>query len=88
MFFKISYFVEKILVATIMSVCSYLTPQEEKKKHHIQVVEKEIRTHPELYPELHPKAHPSEVDQEKEVGEFDSKYQLKKEPEPHIKPSL
>ncbi|PVD28625.1 hypothetical protein C0Q70_11218 [Pomacea canaliculata] len=71
-----------------MSVCSYLTPQEEKKKHHIQVVEKEIRTHPELYPELHPKAHPSEVDQEKEVGEFDSKYQLKKEPEPHIKPSL
>jgi hypothetical protein len=71
-------------------LCSYLTPEDQKHKHHVEVVEKEIHSHPEEYPDLHvgAKIPPSLSLQEKEVAEFDKKYELPKVNEPHIKPTI
>lgn len=68
----------------------YMTPDDVKRKHHVEVVEKEIHTHPEKYPALHPSTQIPEsvTEQAKEVEEFDRVYRLPKEPKPHIKPSL
>ena len=67
---------------------SYFTPVSERQKHHIDVVEEEIHHHPEKYPGIKPLEHPSPTEAEKEVKEFDKRYSLPKEPEPHIKPTL
>jgi len=67
---------------------SYFTPVSERQKHHINVVEEEIHHHPEKYPGIKPLEHPSPTEAEKEVKEFDKRYSLPKEPEPHIKPTL
>ncbi|KAJ8314748.1 hypothetical protein KUTeg_006898 [Tegillarca granosa] len=67
----------------------YFTPESKRKKHHIEVVEKEIHEHPERYPAIHPSedpAHLSKTEIEKEVKEFDKKYELPEKP--HIKPTL
>lgn len=68
----------------------YLTPEDMKRKHHIDVVEKEIHSHPEKYPELRASSviPDSTKAQEKETEEFDKLYHLPKEPEAHLKPSL
>lgn len=68
----------------------YFTPVSERKKHHIEVVEEEIHHHPERYPGIDPIPldHLTPSQAEKEVQEFDKKYSLPKEPEPHIKPTL
>ncbi|KAK7494752.1 hypothetical protein BaRGS_00013879 [Batillaria attramentaria] len=68
----------------------YLTPEDHKRKHHIEVVEKEIHEHPEKYPglQVQPVIPESKEEQEKEAEEFDKLYELPKEPEPHIQPSL
>lgn len=57
----------------------YLTKPEDRKKHHIEVVEKEIHSHPEQYPKVHIKDHPSPREQVEEVKEFDAAYKLPKE---------
>lgn len=78
------------LMKTGLQFCSYLTPEDMKHQHHISIVEKELHEHPEKYPDLHlaPKIPDSPVEQEKEVEEFDQKYELPKVPKPHIDPSL
>ena len=70
-------------------LCSYLTPEDQKHQHHVQVVERELHEHPEKYPAMHPGAEipDSTLEQEKEVEEFDQKYSLPL-PQPHIDPSL
>lgn len=55
---------------------SYLTKPEDRQKHHIEVVEKEIHTHPDQYPKVHIKDHPSPQEQAEEVKEFDAAYKL------------
>ncbi|XP_048770277.2 probable mitochondrial pyruvate carrier 1 [Ostrea edulis] len=57
----------------------YLTKPEDRRKHHIEVVEKEIHSHPKQYPKVHIKDHPSLTEQVEEVKEFDSAYKLPKE---------
>lgn len=54
----------------------YLTKPEDRQKHHIEVVEKEIHTHPDQYPKVHIKDHPSPQEQAEEVKEFDAAYKL------------
>ncbi|KAK7107640.1 hypothetical protein V1264_015529 [Littorina saxatilis] len=68
----------------------YLTPADQKHKHHVEFVEQELHSHPEKYPKLHPDSQipDSTKAQEKEVEAFDRVYSLPKSPEPHIKPSL
>lgn len=66
----------------------YFTPESERKKHHIAIVEKEIHAHPEKYPAIHPVDHPSPTEAAKEVKEFDKKYGLPKDKEPIIKPTM
>ena len=66
----------------------YFTPVSERQKHHIDVVEEEIHHHPEKYPGIKPLEHPSPTEAEKEVKEFDKRYSLPKEREPHIRPTL
>ncbi|XP_076445864.1 mitochondrial pyruvate carrier 1-like [Babylonia areolata] len=67
----------------------YLTPEDQKHKHHVEVVERELHSHPEKYPAIHPAPEipASLAVQEKEVEEFDKVYSLPKEPQPHIKPT-
>ena len=78
------------VMKTGLQFCSYLTPEDMKHRHHVSIVEKELHEHPEKYPDLHiaPKIPDSPIEQEKEVEEFDQKYELPKVPEPHIDPSL
>lgn len=66
-----------------------MTPEDQKRKHHIAVVEDEIMKHGEKYPGLppiSPKHSPEEI--EEEVKKFDELYELPKKPAPHIRPSL
>ncbi|XP_041354090.1 mitochondrial pyruvate carrier 1-like [Gigantopelta aegis] len=69
----------------------YLMDPEKRRKHHIEIVEQEVHSHPEKYPALHIESRPpptSQADIEKEVEEFEAHYELPKDPQPHISPVL
>lgn len=65
---------------------SYLTPESDRKKHHIEVVVDEVAHHPERYPDIKPLDHPSPTEAKEEARQFDKKYHLPQEPKPHIDP--